>query len=92
MMCWSDESRGLIEIQLPKMYKQIMYFSGCINYMQCFLSIYIFNILHFGVAIMHKVTSVWSFEYSGPITLCACLDASSRCTTCLGESKLMWYK
>jgi hypothetical protein len=29
-----------------------------------------------------------------PITLCACLDAlmSSCCTTCLGESKLMWYK
>ena len=37
---------------------------------------------------------LWSFEHSGLITLCPCLDAliSSCCTTRLGESKLMWYK
>jgi hypothetical protein len=43
------------------------------------------------LAIMQSSIPMWFFEHSGPITLCACLDAlmSSCCTTCRGESKFM---
>ena len=43
-------------------------------------------------AILQSPRPLWSFEHSGPMTLCACVDAlMSPCSLhASGESTLMW--